>query len=239
MRRFIDLHLKAPAGDVNELEGMLRFAADFGYSGVAVTPDGTNLRLREICLEKGLELISRVDLRPRSSNELKTSLRRVRRRFEVVAVECRTKTVARQAAKDHRVDLLGFSPSPSIRGTVRFDRQEANLASGSNCAYEVNASDIFNLTPSACAKLLSTIRWEIENARRHGVSVVISSGADSRLLMREPRGLASLLDLVGVSEEEGLDMISTIPWEIVESNRLKLSPMFVAPGVRVVDGDAR
>ena len=240
MRRFIDLHLRRPISGADELDPMLRLAAEMGYSGAAVASEGAIPKpLRSLCGELGLDLISRIDLRPRTARELTDRLRRVRRRFEVVAVDCRTKAVARQAAKDHRVDLLDFPPSIPTRTRVWFDRQEATLASGANCAYEVNASDLLRLGPAACSRLLSIIRSEIGNARRHDVPVVASSGSDSLLLMREPRGMAALLDLVDIGEEEGLDMVSSIPRKMVEANRFKLSAGFVAPGVRLVEGDAR
>jgi len=239
MRRFIDLHLRQPDEGVDELELMFRLAAEMGYSGVAVSSGNVPTEmLRNMCRELDLELISRINLRPRSARELMASLRRLRRRFEVVAVDCRSKVVARQAAKDHRVDLLDFPAVISTRSKVWFDRQEAVLASGANCAYEINVSDLLMQGPAMSARLLSIVRREVENAKRHGVPVVVSSGADSCLLMREPRGLAALLDLFDVDEEEGLDMVSSIPWEIVEVNRGKLASGFIVPGVRVVDGDA-
>lgn len=239
MRRFVDLHLRQPDDSGDELKQMLGLAAEMGYSGVAVSSCKASVNvLRNLCRELDLDLISRVNLRPRSARELTASLRRVRRRFEVVAVDCRSKGVARQAAKDHRVDLLDFSASISTRSKVWFDRQEAVLASGANCAYEINASDLLRHGPTASARLLSIMGREVENAKRHEVSVVVSSGADSRLLMREPRGLASMLDLLGVEEEESLDMVSSIPWEIVEVNRGKLASGFISPGVRMVEEDA-
>lgn len=239
MRRFIDLNLRQPAGGADELELMLRLAAELNYSGVAVASDRAQLGpQRGLCRELDLDLISRIDLRPKGARELTASLRRVRRRFEIVAVDCRSKAVARQAAKDHRVDIIDFPSFPSARSRVWFDPQEAVLASGANCAYEFNASDLLRLGPTAGARLLSIVRREVENAERHGVPVVVSSGADSRLLMREPRGLAALLDLIDVDEEEGLDTVSTVPGRMVEVNRRKLTPGFVSPGVKVVDGDA-
>jgi len=240
MRRFIDLHLRQPDDSTDELEFMFRLAAERGYTGVAYSSGRVPpTMLKNLCRELDVDLISRINLRPRSARELKASLRRVRRRFEVVAVDCRSKAVARQAAKDHRVDILDFSASISTRSRVWFDRQEAVLASGANCAYEINASDMLGKGSATSARLLSIIRREVENAKRHDVPTVVSSGADSRLLMREPRGLVALLDLVGVDEEEGLDMVSMAPWRIVEANRGKLASGFIAPGVRVVDWDAR
>lgn len=240
MRKFTDLHLRWPTGGVDEFSSMLSLAAEMGYSGVAVASERVLPEpLRGLCSELGLDLISRVDLRPRSAGELTDRLRRVRRRFELVAVDCRSKAVARQAAKDRRVDLLDFPASPSARARVWFDRQEATLASGANCAYEINASDLLGLGPAACAGLLSIVGREVENARRRGVPVVVSSGADSLLLMREPRGLAALLDPVGVGAREGLDMVSRVPAGVVEANRSKLSAGFIEPGVRLVEGDDR
>ncbi|MFQ6053809.1 MAG: RNase P subunit p30 family protein [Candidatus Bathyarchaeia archaeon] len=240
MRRFIDLHLRPPIGGFEELERMLHLASELGYSGVAVAAGRPLPRpLMDLCEGRGLDLISRIDLRPRSAGELTAQLRRVRRRFEAVAVECLTKAVARQAARDHRVDLLDFPSSVSTRGRVRFDRPEAVLASGSNCAYEINVSDILRRGPTAAAKLLSIMRREIENARRHEVPVVASSGADSPMMMREPRGLAALLHLVAVGGEEGLEMVSSTPRRLVEENVRKLGPGFIAPGVRVVGRGAR
>lgn len=239
MRKFIDLHLKQPDEGRDELEPMLRLAAEMGYSGVAVSSGkAPSKTIRNMCHELDLELINRINLSPRSARDLTATLRRVRRRFEIVAVNCNSKAVARQAAKDHRVDLLVFSASLSTRSKVWFDRQEAVLASGANCAYEINASDLLGQIPTVSARILSIIRREVENANKHEIPVVVSSGADSRLLMREPRGLAALLDPVGVGDEEGLDMISSIPWRIVEANREKLNSGFVLPGVKVVNGDA-
>jgi len=51
--------------------------------------------------------------------------------------------------------------------------------------------------------------------------------------MRGPKELASIVDLLGMGEGEGLDAVSGAPWGIVERNRTKLGASFVAPGVRV------
>lgn len=238
MRRFVDLHLRQP-DEEEYLETMLQFAADLGYNSVAVASSPSSIQKMGSPHGKfSVDLVSRVDLKPKSERELTEELGRVRRRFEVVAVECLSKAVARQAAKDHRVDILNFSPLLTTRQKVRFDREEARLASDANGAYEINISDLLGQEPTILSKLLSIIRQEIDNARKRDVPIVVSSGANSTTIMREPRGAVALLDLVGVDEEEGLDMVSLSPWGIVEENRRKLSPSFIAPGVRLVDWDA-
>ena len=171
-------------------------------------------------------------LRPISANDLTKSLSRIRRKYVIIAVECHSKNVARQAAKDNRVDILNFPVSISARRRVRFDRQEASLAGGANCAYEVKVSDLLSGGPLILSRLISMFREEVENAKRHDVPVIVSSGADEPLMMREPRSLAAVLGLLGLDEGESLDAVSTTPWGMVEGNREKLSPRFVMPSVR-------
>jgi len=226
VRNFIDLHLKPPRDKAAE---MLHRAVELGYSGVALAGDHPAPSQNEL----DLDIVSRINLVPKSARDLPNVLRSTRRRYEIIAVECSSKKVARQAAKDHRVDILNFTMPPS-RNSTWFDRQEATLASDSRCALEYNISNLFQLGPIQLARTLSRMRVELENAQSHGVPVVVSSGAESLIQMRDPRGLASILGLLGVDEEIGLDTVSTNPWEIVNSNREKLDPDYVNPGVRGV-----
>ena len=230
MRRFVDLHLRPGSSG----ETMLQEAARLGYSCVGLTSENGDRGSPSKELGEGVDIVRRIDLRPRNANELTSSLRRIRRRFEIIAVECRSKPVARQAARDNRVDILNFPTQVQGRRRVRFDRQEASLASGANCVYEINLSDLLNKGAHVASRLISMMTVEVENAVRYDVPVVVSSGADEPLLMRGPRELAASMQLLGVGEEESLDMVSDAPWSIVERNRGKLEPGYVSPGVRRV-----
>lgn len=236
MVKYIDLHIRKPANP-DELRLMLGYASKLGYQAVGLASSDSP-RFRELGRELGVEVVTRIDLRPESVRGLLGALSGLRWKYEIVAVECTRKEVARQAAKDHRVDILNFSPSLNTRMKVWFDRQEATLASEARCALEINLSDILRAGPLQCAKLLSIMRIEIENARRKDVPVIVSSGADSPMLMRGPREVIALLDLLSVEEVRGKEMISQNPLIILERNRAKMTPGFVSPGVRVVE-DAR
>jgi ribonuclease P/MRP protein subunit RPP1 len=234
MRRFIDLHVKSPP-ELDGLREMLELAAKLGFSGLGMVADRALFdSAKGMAPDQGLDLVSRADLRPKSPRDLTASLGRMRGRFEMIAVECQSKAVARQAAKDNRVDVLCFPTTVQERRKVGFDRQEASLAAGANCSYEVNVSDLLGKSPKVASGLTSIIREEVENARRFDVPLVVSSGAVNPLLMRDPRGLASVLNLFDIGEEEGLEAVSTTPWRLVETNRGKLGPGYVLPGVRVV-----
>jgi ribonuclease P/MRP protein subunit RPP1 len=234
MRRFIDLHVQAPE-DPEKARPMFELAARLGFKGVGLAMEGSHQRdLKAVASAAGIDPVSRVDLAPKNTGELTAALRRLRRRFEIVAVESRSKKVARQAAKDHRVDILNFPSSLSARSSIRLDRQEASLASDANCAYEINVADLLGQDWDDLSRLISLMRTEVDTARRFDVPIIVSSGARGILQMRDPRGLAAVSALLDLDDDEGLDAVSKTPMGMVENNRGKLDTVFVAPGVRRV-----
>jgi len=236
-RVFADLHLRLNLKDAAGTLRMINKAAALGYRLVAV-PLASETRADEVaraqaaCSEAGIDFASRIDLRPRTQNELMSQLRRLRRRFEVVCVSCENKAVARQAAKDRRVDLLSF-PLLDFRKRF-FDKAEAELARNGLAALEIDVKPLLVLEGAARVRLLSSLRREAAVARDFGVPVVVSSGVAGELLLRKPREMAALGFLFGLDEVSALDAVSQSAVAIVKRNREKLSSKFVAPGIRVV-----
>ena len=224
MRRFIDLKLKPD--DSEKLKSMLKRAEKLGFTavGLPVSIDGKPK-------VNDLDIVSRVDLSPDNPRTLLQQLRKVRLKYEVVSVLCKSKSVAIQAAKDHRVDILQYPHYFSNRRSVWFDKQQASLASKSNCHLEINIRDLLGLEPEPLAQRLNNWGRALWNANREDVPVIVSSGAASLNEMREARALSSILDLVDVKEEDSLDMVSNIPFKLVVNNREKLDHSFVSPGV--------
>jgi RNase P/RNase MRP subunit p30 len=241
MRRFADLHLCPSIEDSDQVERMIGKASELGYRMVAISVP-LNItqtkvsRLQKICGDANLDLVTRVDLTPKTSKELLHYLRRFRRSFEIVSVICNSKSVARQAAKDRRVDLLTFSAT-NIHKRF-FDRAEAELASNALSSLEIEMAPLLFLEGSLRIRLISSLRRESVVAEKFGVPVVFSSGATDEYLMRSPREYAALAGLFDMGGPEALRGLSEIPFSLVERNRGKLSPGFVAPGIRVVkEGD--
>jgi ribonuclease P/MRP protein subunit RPP1 len=224
VRRFIDLQILPEPEKTAE---MLSHANYLGYSAVGCAGDAPS--------DTPIDVISRLDVAPRSQQDLQRTLKRNRLRHEVISVLCLSKGVARQAAKDPMVDLLRFPREPSRRKTVWFDRQNASLAGEGGCHYEVVAGDLLTQDPEKLGYVIKQLKKEVLNARRYDVPVVLSSGADSVHGMRDPRSLAALMSIVGLGEEESLDLLSVNPSNLVERNRDKLSASYVSPGVRVMD----
>jgi len=234
---YVDLHLRPNLKDLGGTAQMMREASRLGYRLIAVVvpPDSAYEdveRLRSICREAGVDLVSRVDLKPRTPGELIHNLRRLRRRFEVIAVLCESKSVARQAARDRRVDLLNF-PLVDYRGRF-FDKAEAELASNGLASFEIDVKPLFALEGQARIRLLANLRRETGIAGDFRVPLVISSGVSEEVLMRRPKELAALAFLFDLDECCAFEAVSENPLAIVRRNREKLGSGFVAPGIRVV-----
>jgi RNase P/RNase MRP subunit p30 len=236
-RVFADLHLRLNVKDRAATLRVINKVATLGYRLIAVplaseTRMDEVTKLREACNEVEIDFVSRKDLRPRTHNELLHQLRRLRRKFEVVCVVCESKAVARQAAKDRRVDLLNF-PLRDFRGRF-FDRAEAELASKSLAALEVDVKPLLVLEGPARIRLLSSLRREAAIAKKFHVPIVVSSGVSAEKLLRKPREMAALSFLFDLDEASALDAVSQSAKAIVKRNREKLESKFVAPGIRVV-----
>jgi RNase P/RNase MRP subunit p30 len=237
MKRFADLHLRVPLNNLDQTERMVKKSVELGYSLIAV-PLPPNAKQREIgqlqriCSEAKVDFATRLNLSPRNSNELLRSLRRFRRKFELIAVTCHTKDVARQAARDRRVDLLHFSVT-NLRKRY-FDEAEAELASQAFASLEIEMSSLLQLTGTHRIRLLSRLRREVAAAERLKVPIILSSCATDESLMRGPYDWVALASLFDLPLSSALKALSDYPYAMVERNREKLSPNYVAPGIRVV-----
>ena len=235
--RYSDLHLCVPLKEPERTRQMIEKSSELGYSQIGVPfPAGTKQDLveqtRQASKDNGLDLVTRLDLFPKSPGELLSALRRFRHSFEIVSVVCSSKPVARQAAKDRRVDLVCF---PSLDRRKRFfDWAEAELASKSSAGLEMNLVQVLVAEGSVRVSLLSSLRREAALAESYGVPLVFSSGASDVLFLRKPEDFASLALLFDVDASVALQGLSTNAMDIVARNRKKQSPDYVAPGIRVV-----
>jgi ribonuclease P/MRP protein subunit RPP1 len=213
MRHYVDLNIR-PSSSEQALE-MVKLAHRLGYTNVASTkyPTSTNDKITAV---------TRVDIEARRGKELVDDLKRYRRRVEIIAVRCYSKEVARQAAKDDRVDILLFPDDPAQRKHNWLDHHEAELVEGTGRAYEVNASDLLATSPTYLAKVITQLKRDLVVAMRHDIPIVLSSGAATPLAMREPKALTALASLLDIEEEFAVDMISKVPDVILERNRSKL-----------------
>lgn len=236
-RCFCDLHLRVDPKETQATQQIIEKAAKFGYSNISIAfsrqiDESQISNLKATCKQTGLDFVVRADFKPRNQEDLMRFLRKFRRKLEVICIICEDKEIARSAAKDNRVDLINF---PNLDYHRRFfDRAEAELASCSQTALEIDVKSLLVLEGPPRVRLLSSLRREVALAKEFKVPVVLSSGVGEARFLRMPRDLASLAYLFGLNEVEALDAVSVNPLRIVRANREKIGLSFVAPGIRVV-----
>ena len=236
-RTYADLHLCPNLEDTAQTSNMINRAAKLGFRLIAIplAPNASEKEiegLRAVCDEAKVDFATRLDLKPRSPNELIDCLRKFRRRYEIIAVVCESKKVARQAAKDRRVDILSF---PSIDFHYRhFDLAEAELASNALASLEIDMKPLLTMEGRGRTRFLSSLRKEAAIAQAFHVPVVLSSGVSNESLMRKPQELVALSSLFDLDKTVALDAVSKNPMAIVKRNREKLDPRHVVPGIRIV-----
>ncbi len=237
MRRFADLHLCPKIENLDQVRRVVGRSSELGYKLVGIPlprliREDTIHQLQTICDDSGVDFAKRIDLTPKTSRGLLRDLRHFRRRFEVVSVICTSKAVARQAAKDRRVDILSFSAT-NLR-TRFFDHAEAELASNALSCLEIDMAPLLTLTGFQRVRLISYLRREVTIAEKFDIPVIISSGASDKHLLRGPHDYAALASLFDLDVAFSLRALSEYPFELVERNRGKLSPDYLAPGLRIV-----
>jgi len=232
LRRFVDLHLRPPPQDVKAIERMAHLAAEIGFHLAGLAFDSqvskeSRQRTAKLFEDRGLETVSRIDLRPKDRNELLTSLRKVRSSFDIVAVECHMKQVASLAFRDRRVDLVFFSPN---RPKSRFNEL---MPRRSRRPVEFNIADLLrdDLTAEPGLRRASNL---VSDAQRKHLPIVISSGATDWLSMRAPRDMAAILSVLGLEAVQALDAVSHIPLSIAQENLEKRGPRFISNGMEIV-----
>lgn len=227
MKKFADVYLNIP-----DKEKMVKFVRELNFQTVAVciSESSQPKDLDKLGEQYGVKIVRRVNLKPSTVPELMRELNKWRLNSELIGVECVSATIARQAAKDHRVDLLSF-PVQSLRF---FDNAEAELASKANAALEVIFNSIVRLESRAIPKAIGMLRRNIATARKYGIPIVGSSGASNLLEMRAARDMAAFFQLLGLSVEESLNAFSRNPLAIIERNQIKLSGEYVGVGVRII-----
>ncbi len=227
MKRFADINLK-----IFDEERMVKLAKEYGFQTIAISiSESSHIdQLIKLGEKYGLAIIRRVNLKPSTISELVINLNRWRLNCEIIAVECNSATITKQAAKDRRVDLLNFP----IQNLKLFNKPVAELTSNTNVALEVIFNHLIKSERRILPKTMRMLRLKIALARKYKIPVIGSSGASSILELRAPRDMAAFFHLLGLSLDDAVNAFSKYPLEIVNRNRAKLKTEYIGEGVRLI-----
>ena len=232
MRKYADLHVCLTDLNNDVLTRTGGYAKEMGFHLLGiVTPDPLEQNqisaIKKTLMATGVDVATRIDITPKDRNHLFSQLRSVRKRFEIVAVQCTSPHIARIACRDRRVDIVSF---PIMNRYARFQSRIASLCRAS---IEINIAQIISPGNTPRHWILSKLTDQVTTAKTSNVPIILSSGATNPLMLRAPREMAAIGSLLGLETPEALDSVSKTPFKIIEQNRSRLSPDHVAVGVKL------
>lgn len=230
MRTYADLHISAGLDDMANARSMANLLTELRTRvvGLVVPPERLTPSppIASLFKSVGLDVATRLNLRPKSREELLRSLRRFRSRYEIISVDCSVPSVSRVAVRDRRVDIVYF-PTREPRNLFA-----GNLARSCRAALEFNLSELIS-GPGFDARL-HRLRRQVEAAARASAMVIGSTKASNPFELRSPKDIAAVLHVLGLPLEAALRAVSDVPLTIVKKNRLRLSKPQLEEGVRIL-----
>jgi len=98
-------------------------------------------------------------------------------------------------------------------------------------AIEFDMGSIIRLRGSARVRALAELRHNLKLARKYGTPVLLTSNAQSIYDLRAPREMIALASIFGMTTEEAIAALSTVPEEIIRRG----SRNWIMEGVEIVD----
>jgi len=225
------LHIIPKIDDESSYAQTAQLLALSGYNAVGLTVPTGLMRdklesLGKSFQDSGVEVFLRADLTCSRREELLKLLRRFRPTFDIIGVRCTNHNLALVAARDRRVDLIFFDPA---KRNAWLDDSIANV---SNAPLELNMSVLLEMGNLILARFMKDVRI----ARRHNMDVVLSSGGTSPFFVRAPIQLMAIAEILGLSKQEAIKSVSTLPSGIVRRNAERRSRNYVEDGVKIITG---
>lgn len=216
---YYDLHIHSKnSGGEDEFSSIVEMAKKIGIDGIGLVTEPDNLTWGS---DDQIDIVKAVMIKPKNTSELRDMVSILRNKAELIIVSGGDYEINRAASENSLVDVIAYP---------EFNRKDSGMdhicmraAHDNDVAIEINFREVLESHDWQRSKILSFMRRNIMLAKKYDVKVVVTSGSFSRWNMRFPRDMASLLNLLGADISEAVSSISTIPSEIVESNRKKLA----------------
>ncbi|MHA2004680.1 MAG: RNase P subunit p30 family protein [Candidatus Thorarchaeota archaeon] len=222
----IDLNVRGPTS--RSLGSFVKMADTLGLTGFATLLQRDN---PFDSLDGGMNLFTRADLLESGLRAVKKAAKETRPRAAVIAVPLRGVDIANWAAEDERVDLLTLD-KPHNECILR--ESTAKLAAASGTALEVPVEPLLTTSGLTRSKVIKMFRENVQTAVGAGMQVILSSGSNAVMSMRSPTAMRYVGLLLGLDWPYTKMAVHDGPQSIIDRNKKRLSPDFVAPGVEIV-----
>lgn len=232
--KFYDLHVST-----ENLEKTIEVAQALGFSGIGITEKHHNFEafknlrkeLRELSGKSGLDLVACVEIEADSIKTLKKALAKYRDVAEIIVVAGGDYAINRAAAEDGRVDVLAH---PEFKRTDSgIDHIVAKSAAQNGVALELNMGELLMTYRRVRSHILNHMERNVMLCKKFGTPIVITSGARDAWGVRDPRELAALGRMLGLTLEESMRAVSEACEARITTNRKKLAGKILYKGVEV------
>lgn len=212
---FYDLNIQME--NLEDMDKIVETAKRLGYSGIGLVEKYANLdRFKKIEEKaksvKDLKVILGIEVEVDGVKELKRAVMKAKKYSNFVVVYGGEYKINRAAAEDSHVSVL--SHPEYKRSDSGVDHIIAKFAAENGVAIEINFHEVLETFRKIRSFVLGHMRLNVELARKYGTPVIITSGARSKWDMRDPRELAAIGQVLGMSLEESMSSVSEITRKI-------------------------
>lgn len=224
-QKFYDFNVHTTPECEDPPEEMAKTASRYGYAGIAITnhtphqpqiPDHA-----KIPVYSGIEIVAK------NPSHLRQMIRKHRTKVCVLAVHGGDERINRAALENPDVDILSH-PNADSNG---LNHVLMRLAAENRVAIEYNLDSIIETRGTRRVRALAGFRHNLKLARKYGAPVILTSNARSVYGLRAPGEMIALASLFGMTVEESVAALSTVPEEIIRRS----SENWIMEGVEIVE----
>ena len=205
-------------------------AAEVGFDGIVVANTHDNradVDVPRIQSEYGIDVVSGVEVATSDKGVASSAIANRRPKTVVLMVRGGTPTINRYAVETPAVDVL----RNPMAGNGDVNHVLVKAAVRNDVRIEVNLGRVLRASGGPRVQALRGLRKLRDLLEYHDAPLVVTADPKTHLQVRGPRELIAVGDRIGFDEEtirRGLT-----EWRrIAETNREKLSPEYIAEGVR-------
>jgi len=226
-RKFYDFSIHTAPECSDSPEAMAETASGYGYAGIAIanhTPHQPQKPVMtghpNIAVYPGIEIVAK------NPNHLMQMIRKHRAKVRVLSVHGGNEKINRAAVESRAVDILSHPDERLNHVLMRF-------ASENRVAIEFNLDSIIKMRGRARVRALTNFRHNLKIARKYSAPMILASNAQSIYDLRAPAEMIALGTIFGMTEDEAIAALGTVPGEIIRRG----SENWIMEGVWVVTED--
>ena len=223
--KFYDFNVHATPECESTPEAMVKTASGYGYAGIAITNHTPHpLRALDAVDHAGTRVYSGVEVVAKNPTHLMQVIRKHRAKVCVLSVHGGREKINRAAVESRDVDVLSHPGEKLNQVLMRF-------ASENLVAIEFDVGLIIRLRGSGRVRALAELAHNLRLARKYGAPMILTSNAQSIYDLRAPGEMIALAGIFGMTVEEAVAALSTVPEAIIRRGSRK----WVMEGVEIVD----